>query len=568
MASTPGVRQSGGGDANAFGAGLATAVGQVGDDLYKRDMADLAEANEARAKELDMQYNSELRSLLHDPEKGYYTKEGKNALEGMDPTNAAIDELNQRYLGEAGNGDMRDMLENAINRRTANAKDGISVHARKGFKTWKTGVSLAKEQDSIDDGALNWTNVPVRQAAFLTGEAEVIERGMKGGKDSAEIHQDAEAYYTKFHIGVATAMLRRSPELARDYLQEYKREGKYEMDGTVWQSFMAQTDDVADVQKGLDAFNAIVAATRGEPNAMLAAVRKVGDAKLQKDLMDRAKNRIAMDKTLETLNDSNLREAADTIIKETGSVDNWSAAQRGAFTAKEIDAYKDFEAQRAAGKEPVTNPDVLQDLRLNFVYDTEEFLKLNLGTLRNRLSSTDLERVTGWQMAEKSARAKGSESTKLQGLRTQQTIVNDALLNRGIDISDAKETGTKGDRIRFYTRAVDERIQEEEAERRAKGDTSPIGRVDTQRIVDEVGIKMQENGWFEKSQASDDSSDVYLFDLYKDVQAADNMGDMTQAQFKGITDWLRQPHINRPLTLEEVRRVYKAWRAHNPETPK
>ncbi len=203
----PGVFQSApGGD---FGQAQALQTQQAAQTLLATaERADrvsdrmAAEDNETRARELDAQFNKEIRGLLYDPEKGYYAKRGKDAYDATVPTLKTIDEIRTRYLDQAGNQAQRNMLDRVITARADGVADGISRHAAVQRLAWQDVANKAVADDAVASGATFFNEEKTRQQEYFRGRTAIVEAGEKAGQPEELTIVQLKEFDNKFHSGV------------------------------------------------------------------------------------------------------------------------------------------------------------------------------------------------------------------------------------------------------------------------------------------------------------------------------------------------------------------------------
>ncbi|WP_027859252.1 hypothetical protein [Marinobacterium jannaschii] len=205
---------------DGMGGNIAQALNGVADDFHRRAMEMKAEEDEAAAKELDVQFNRQLRDILHNSESGYYGKRGKDAFESYQDAQRQLDELRQEYEGKAGNDEQRSMFGGIASRRVEGALDGMSRHAANERRSFLSGVSRARQEESINDAAANYTDPQMRKRGIATAIAEAGEQARLEGWSSEVLAQEKAKIQTRAHAVIIDRMLANNPQEAFAYFQE------------------------------------------------------------------------------------------------------------------------------------------------------------------------------------------------------------------------------------------------------------------------------------------------------------------------------------------------------------
>lgn len=162
------------------GAQLATTGQQLerfGAALWDMELKDQAEQLQAATKDADAAFTSQLNALMHDPETGYFTQQGRNAVDGYEPTVKALDKLQRDSLGELKDPRAREMAAPIFRDRTQSALRDVQKHAGTQRRAWQVSASEARASVSIADGASNYADDEAFALSLGTALNEATEQG-------------------------------------------------------------------------------------------------------------------------------------------------------------------------------------------------------------------------------------------------------------------------------------------------------------------------------------------------------------------------------------------------------
>lgn len=218
-----GVQQQGA-SREAFGGGIGKSITQAGDVIGKIQLDALAEQNEARAKELDVEFSQSLRAMQFDPQQGYYNKRGKDAFDYQPLFTQATQELTTQFLEKADNDSQRMMLSKVMQQRVTRAQDGVARHAFKEYNAWIDGASVARADDAMQEAIVNYSNPKYVKQLRQSGRSEIINVGQRQGKDQEAINNDLKEYDSNIHLGTIDTLIQQDIKAARAYFDENKDE--------------------------------------------------------------------------------------------------------------------------------------------------------------------------------------------------------------------------------------------------------------------------------------------------------------------------------------------------------
>lgn len=144
----------------ALGKSMESAGNALGDVGAKMQM----EMNQARVDDAFNQVQSQSQALLKDPKTGFYTLQGKNALEGPDgknPYDTYMEHLNDA-VSAAHDGLSNDVQKQVFNQKAAALTVGYSSdlmsHVTHQQGVYQVGVAKGKQQNALQGIATDWSD--------------------------------------------------------------------------------------------------------------------------------------------------------------------------------------------------------------------------------------------------------------------------------------------------------------------------------------------------------------------------------------------------------------------------
>ncbi len=200
---------------------------QASDNLAKIAIRTQTENNETAAKEADTQGNTVIRDTLFDPEKGYFTKQGKDAFESYKSTEEALRKAQADRAAVITNPEARKMYNDIATRRLDAALDTMAKHAALERRKWIDGVSITRAMNASDDAIAYADDPKKREQNLNVGRAEIITNGRDHGEDPEITNRKLREYDTKAYSGIVQRMMINDPIGA----QKFYEENKHKIDG-------------------------------------------------------------------------------------------------------------------------------------------------------------------------------------------------------------------------------------------------------------------------------------------------------------------------------------------------
>ena len=178
--------------------------GNTAPDLsgVSRGVADLAQGvnsiritmAETAAKELDIETSEAIRSLLNDPERGYLAMQGKNAVDGYEPTRAALQKIVDDRASSIQDGMLKSAYLGVAQRRLESAFGSVDAHARQANVTWQNQTAEARLSAAMNDAVANYTDPQQVALQINTGFAELDEIAARSGWTPEVLGERKRAY--------------------------------------------------------------------------------------------------------------------------------------------------------------------------------------------------------------------------------------------------------------------------------------------------------------------------------------------------------------------------------------
>lgn len=204
------------GEASLFGGNQARDLQQAGANLDKAsdslatiELREQALQDEADAKAADAGLANDVRTLLFDPEKGYYAKRGKEAIDGATGVLQALDQLKEKYNGGLKTEAARRLYGGVADRRITGLQTQIGDKVITERRTYSDQASAARVQNFVDDAGVNYPDQKKVEQAIAGARSEILSQ--------AEInHEPPEETQRKIRLAESTAITGVVKRLAED----------------------------------------------------------------------------------------------------------------------------------------------------------------------------------------------------------------------------------------------------------------------------------------------------------------------------------------------------------------
>lgn len=401
------------------------------------------------AEEALVQFERDKNALFFNPENGYFNSQGRDAFDGADSANQALEDLKKKY-GESLNSNSKSMFDRAADAHITKGRADIGRHASRGFQAWENATAKAQVENTIENASLYWNqpdqlrvqNALGRQAVIDTAEREGI-----GAEATAERLQTFDSSFAKAAIDAATAS---SAAAGQEALDEHgdKLEGpdKVKMEKSIAAKAKAEKTQA-------DAQQAIVVGTRlvdtfDDRESIREQVNTIEDPELRKKTMTEAMRQFNLKKQAEDEAQSEAFERAESHIVEGGSAETFKAEDPEGWDRLSAKQKRSIES----GKAVITDWNVYSEL---MTMPREQLAKVNPVEHFDKLAPAERSKLIA---AVKSANGTGSSRDSIDHqvgrTRTSQTT---AAIEQ---VLGKKSKWTEDDRVKanaFYS-LLDEEV--------------------------------------------------------------------------------------------------------------
>lgn len=188
--------------------GIGQQVSQFGDVLFDRETT-------AQATERDTMLSNQIRDLIYNPETGFASMKGDQAVGARKRTLDQLEALRASAY-DGLNGTAKRKLESSLTRRLSGAMDTVERHTLGERDNWLAGASAARVEAAYQDSLFN----PADTAASLSViENEVRAQGIREGWGSERTQVELDAKRSKLFHDQAIRIASADPIAAMEYMR-------------------------------------------------------------------------------------------------------------------------------------------------------------------------------------------------------------------------------------------------------------------------------------------------------------------------------------------------------------
>lgn len=182
-------------------------------EAYHRDTVVKARADE----QLDA-YNKEVQTTLYDPEKGYFSQQGKNAVTSWDQAQSDLQSIYDKHLGQIDDPDVREAFKSNALQRLNSIRQKTVVYRNEQNIRWRAQTSKDHADNLVEEFALGgFTPDGQRTMASLMNEIEY--QGRMQGWDEETLKRQKTAYQSLAYAGAYGNAMLTDPEGAMRHFQ-------------------------------------------------------------------------------------------------------------------------------------------------------------------------------------------------------------------------------------------------------------------------------------------------------------------------------------------------------------
>lgn len=448
---TPGARVSTDAPIEAFGGGRGVqAVGEAMRGLNTQAQKliddDLTRLNNTRIVEERDALNKWERDNLYG-EKGALRRQGKNAFGVTDEVSKSWGSFLEEREKGLSNDDQKVKFKELSSARWDAVSRRLNDHVAAQTKVYEEETYKSSTESSKERGSLDPRYAP-QEAQFL-GQ-QVQQRAQALGWDEERTNQELRTQRSDLYSRVIQNLTTAQQDVMAE---KFFASVKDQMDPDVARQVTNVLEESS--VRGFGQRKADELVKSGDMGAALAGAREIEDPKRRDETERRVKQYFADQKTIQSEREDRRFTGAANIAEQTK--DRPPPAVWANLTLPQRNAIDARVKQLREGIPPTTDWQRYYDLQRMATNPSTaaEFAKMNLMMDRHRLDDAKFTELTHLQ----GAVTKGDEKSLalLDGIRADNSIVSDALLQAGIDPTPKKGTGD-AEKSAEFRRQVDERV--------------------------------------------------------------------------------------------------------------
>jgi len=464
---------------------LGATAANIGIDAYTRiaaserkkadDLALLDASNKLDTWELD---------TLHDPQHGALNTQGQASFDLPEK----IDEQFMQVTGDIEKGLATPEQKLAFQKMKAERHGNIAISVRR---------HVAGEMQTYRANTLKAT-VQYAQSLAITNALDPRRVGeeMQKGVDAIRLHapelgvtgealdQQVRDFQSSVHVGVINNLLaNEQTKKARIYYEEKKGEIAGDQQDAMEKMIRAGT-----VKGDAQQATAKILAEGGTLTEQRAKAKAIDDPDVQDEVLQRIEHEDAVRENVKRQGDRELLRGVYDTIDKTKNVASIPANIWAQMDGSDRSAAREY-AHRLAKGEPIeTDQQTYYALMQQAMDDPATFAKLNMLKARPRLSDQDFQELTRLQLSftneARSAEARGQTERLLDGFRTRKEIVDNTLVQYGMD-PNAKPDTPQAKANAELRRMVDRRVDAAQAPD-TSGKKREVSNSEIQAVVDDI----------------------------------------------------------------------------------
>lgn len=534
----PNVRVSTDAPAEAFGGGpsagaVANAGVQLGGQALQIAKEEKQKADDVATIEAYTKTVSLRNSLIYDPKTGAMNRKGKDALGVSEEYGAQFNVGADEIEASLTNDDQKAFYKKIRAQEARDLEGNLTRHTFQQTQVYDEDTTKASLVTAREDAVMNYQD-PSKIAQNLAMQKSIITaHASRNGLPPEVVAQHLRDAESKTHEAVINRMLANGQDLAAsDYYKQVKpvilgsdatQLEKHLEEGTLRGSSQRSALKIVNEYQDL--------------NSALAQVDKIKDPKVQDATRERVKHRFQEKETALHMANEHAFHSAYAIAEQTKNKDSippalWSSMSPQQKSA--VDSYlsKDNVATDWNVYYNLSQMAASPELR-------EKFLKTDLMMHRHQLADAEFK-----HFAQAQAEARKGDNKLLDGIRTDAQIVNQAMLDAGIDPTPKKGSSDAKKSSQLW-RQVDEQAKELQQRTGRKATNEEV-----QGIVDSLMIK----GITQKGFLWDTKKRLFELEPNVDKKFEINIKDIPAKDRRDIEAGLNSKGFQ--VTNESILRVY------------
>lgn len=171
--------------------------------------------NEKMASDADVALGQKAQHALFDPDKGYFTKFGKDAVDAYPEIQKTITDLRQQTFESLPNPAAQRMFDSVAKRRTEQYLERASVHAAQQNKVWHVGTLDAQTKLAEDTAANFYNDDRLFSQSAATMRVLAQDKGAVLGYSPEQVAEEAQKNISKMWARRVDSAMLRDPDLAQ-----------------------------------------------------------------------------------------------------------------------------------------------------------------------------------------------------------------------------------------------------------------------------------------------------------------------------------------------------------------
>lgn len=189
-------------------------------EAYHRDTVVKARADE----QLDA-YNKEVQTTLYDPEKGYFSQQGKNAVMSWDQAQSDLQSIYDKHLSQIDDPDVKEAFKSNALQRLNSVRQKTVVYRNEQNIRWRAQTSKDHADNLVEEFALGGFS-PDGQRTMASLMNEIEYQGRMQGWDEETLKRQKNAYKSLAYASAYSNMALSDPIGA---LRHFQTDGSKEM---------------------------------------------------------------------------------------------------------------------------------------------------------------------------------------------------------------------------------------------------------------------------------------------------------------------------------------------------
>lgn len=429
--SGPNIRQNMNVNPSSFGVGgfqgMSNAIDQLAKIKNDADQIEVTSAFTERSKRIE--------TIKTDPETGFFTKQGRNAIDSYDSAIQSIkdadDEIVQKYNLT---GTKLEMFNRLRDRDDIQNQAQLNRHLTGERRRFDDDTQKAFVQTEADSAVKNFKDHDAVNYKLENIEGSIIAYGQRNGLSAEEVNLQRSTVRSGIRAGVVSQYLNNGDDRgAKAYFEQHK-DALTAKDSEKLQKDLELGSLRGESQRESDKIFA-ESPTLGQA---IEKVRKIEDPKLRDETMQRVRQNFQMKEAVEQETRENRSSRIATLLeKNSGDIDKIPPSEWNTMSASERSSWRSYSKSLQKGdmqtdwKEYTTLSGMAADPSTR-----SQFMNIDMFSKRHLLADPEFKEMVKMQ---REMRENGGSSKVLDGVVTDEQIFNDAVNVMGISKNDEKK---------------------------------------------------------------------------------------------------------------------------------